>query len=153
MMKKHLCLLIGPAKYPEDDERMVSMFLAEPGKKIICGSSTANMVSRFLPDTQTLSDVTGLVLVTDGTLILSQTLDILLNYGHLEALPGGQEDANLLVAALSEAESISFLIGMAANKSQRSLSLPAKPIVKSRFARELVDFLKKKGKQVMVEYF
>ncbi|MCL5781431.1 MAG: hypothetical protein M1119_11175 [Firmicutes bacterium] len=48
------------------------------------------------------------MLVTDGTLILSQTLDILLNYGHLEALPGDQEDANLLVAALSEAESISF---------------------------------------------
>lgn len=152
MMEKHLCLLVGPAKYPEDDARMVSMFLAEPGKKIICGSSTASMVSRFLPDAQTLSDVTGLVLVTDGTLILSQTLDILLNR-HLEALPGDQKDANLLIDALLDADSISFLIGMAINKSQRSLSLPAKPIVKSRFARELVDFLEQKGKKVMVEYF
>lgn len=152
MMEKHLCLLIGPAKYPEDDERMVSMFLAEPGKKIICGASTANMVSRYLPNSQTLSDVTGLVLVTDGTLILSQALDILLK-DHLEALPADNKDAGLLVAALLEADSISFLIGMAFNKSQRSPSLPAKPIVKSRFARELVDLLKKKGKKVMVEYF
>ena len=152
MTKKHLTLLIGPAKYPEDDQRMVTMFLAEAGKKIICGSSTANMVSRLLPPEQRLDSVNDLLLVTDGTVILSEVLDIFMSQGQLED-SSSQDDARILATALTEATSISFLIGMAVNKSQRSLSLPAKPIVKSRFARELVEILKNMGKQVMVEYF
>ena len=152
MNNKHLTLLIGPAKYPEDDKRMVSMFLAEPGKKIICGSSTANMVSNSLPPEQRLDQVNDLLLVTDGTVILSEVLDIFASQGQLEA-SSSQNDAQILAATLTEATSISFLIGMAVNKSQRSLSLPAKPIVKSRFARELIEILKNKGKRVTVEYF
>lgn len=151
MSEKHLTLLIGPAKYPEDDQRMVSIFLAEPGRKIICGASTAKMVSRFLSESQ--MSKSNLILVTDGTVILSQVLDILLNLRQLEALSSDQSDANILTSALLEADSISFLIGMAVNKSQRSLSLPAKPIIKSRLARELVEILKEKEKTIMVEYF
>ncbi|WP_048817801.1 hypothetical protein [Desulforamulus hydrothermalis] len=152
MSKKHLCLIIGPAKYPEDDARMVALFLAEPGEKFICGASTANMVARYLPAGQKLSDVPGLAMVTDGTLILSEVLDILASNSRPN-LPEKQYDAHRLAVALLEADSVSFLIGMAVNKSQRSLSLPAKPIVKSRFVRELADMLKQKGKQVMAEYF
>lgn len=152
MSKKHLCLIIGPAKYPEDDARMVALFLAEPGEKFICGASTANMVARYLPAGQKLSDVPGLSLITDGTLILSEVLDILAS-NYWQNYPKKQSDAYRLAVALLEADSVSFLIGMAVNKSQRSLSLPAKPIVKSRFARELVDILKQKNKQVTVEYF
>ncbi|AQS59002.1 phosphatase [Desulforamulus ferrireducens] len=152
MNNKHLTLLIGPAKYPEDDERMVSMFLKEPGKKIICGSSTANMVANVLPPDQKLDSVNDLLLVTDGTVILSEVLDIFNNQGQPVASTI-QSDAQILASSLTEATSISFLIGMAVNKSQRSLSLPAKPIVKSRLARELVEILKSKGKHVTVEYF
>lgn len=155
MLEKHLSLIIGPAKYPEDDARMVAMFLAEPGTKIICGVSTANMVSRFRQQSENsnLEAIEGLTLVTDGTLVLAQALDILLHQSPVEALSSHEKDAKILVKKLLEADSISFLIGMAINKSQRSLSLPAKPIVKSRFARELIDLLKEKGKKVMVEYF
>ena len=155
MSEKHLTLLIGPAKYPEDDRRMVSMFLEEPGKKIICGSSAANMVSGILSLRQETPDadaVPGLCLITDGTLILSQVLEIL-SGSHESQEPPATRDAKILATSLLEAESLSFLIGMAVNKSQRSLSLPAKTVVKSRFARELVDLLKEKGKKVMVEYF
>lgn len=154
MNEKLLTLLIGPARYPEDDERMVKMFLAEPGRKIICGSSTASMVSRFLDHPQQLNEVSipGLALVTDGTLVLGQVLEVLLNTGGLEAL-SEQKDAQIIASYLYEAEKVSFFIGMAINKSQRSLSLPAKPIIKSRLARELVNLLQEKGKKVLVEYF
>lgn len=154
MENKHLTLLIGPAKYPEDDRRMVSMFLSEPGNKIICGSSTARMVARVLDERgMDTSCMEGLILVTDGTVILSQVLNRFLETGIFSPITAGVADADLLAQALIEAESISFLIGLAVNKSQRSLSLPAKTVVKSRFVRELVDLLKENGKQVMVEYF
>ncbi len=132
---------------------MVSMFLAEPGKKIICGSTTATMVSRFLPggELPTPTNVPGLILVTDGTMTLRLVLDLLQGF-IMDDLPH-RTDAKALVSSLLEANSISFLIGMAVNKSQRSLSLPAKPVVKSRLVRELADLLQDKGKQVMVEYF
>lgn len=155
MSEKHLALLIGPAKYQEDDRRMVSLFLAEPGNKIICGASTASMVSRVLSekDLHDPTSVPGLCFITDGTLILGQVLDMLSGNGDYSDSINGNVDAGVIFSYLLEAESVSFLIGMAVNKSQRSLSLPAKPVVKSRFVRELVELLKEKGKKVMVEYF
>ncbi|MDO7788874.1 phosphatase [Desulforamulus aquiferis] len=154
MQKRHLTLLIGPAKYPEDDRRMVSMFLAEPGNKIICGASTAGMVTRVIKEAGiSAEEVTGLILVTDGTLILSQVLNMFRDSGITGSLDTDNNDADLLAQALVQADSISLLVGMAVNKSQRSLSLPAKPVVKTRFARELADLLKENGKQVMVEFF
>lgn len=152
MNTKHVSLLIGPAKYPEDDQRMVSLFLAEAGEKVICGISTAKMVSRQLTslDNGDLSNINGLILVTDGTIILSEVLDILLNP---KAILECHRDSHILANSLLSSDSISFLIGLAVNKSQRSLSLPAKPIVKSRLALELIELLRGKGKQVIVEYF
>lgn len=153
MSDKHFTLLIGPAKYTEDDRRMVLMFLSEPGQKIICGASTASMVSRVMSEENLVTqEVPGLSLVTDGTLILTQVLNIFYEYGT-DDIPHLPSDAGTLASSLLEADSLSFLIGLAVNKSQRSLSLPAKPVVKSRLVRELVDILQEKGKKVMVEYF
>lgn len=152
MNNKHITLLIGPAKYPEDDQRMVSLFLAEPGEKVICGISTAEMVSRqlTLSGNKKLEDINGLIMVTDGTIILSEVLEILFNS---KVLSETNKDSYMLANLLIASDSISFLIGLAVNKSQRSLSVPAKPVVKSRLASELIDYLREKGKQVLVEYF
>lgn len=155
MNHKQLSLLIGPAKYHEDDQRMVSMFLAETGKKIICGSSTASMVARVISNKDILdpSLIPGLVLVTEGTLILSQVIDYLEGTAPFHDILCKPLHGQIISSALLEAQSISIFIGMAINKSQRSLSLPSKSIIKSRLVREIVDLLKEKGKYVTVEYF
>ena len=81
-----LTVAIGPPKDPRDDEEMVSALMARPGKKAVCGGTTAGIVARILGreltvDLEHLSDevppmgkIQGLDLVTEGIITVSRSL-------------------------------------------------------------------------------
>ena len=88
-------LLSGPPKDKADDNRMIHDFMTSPGKRVVCGGTSANIVARVLnrkietslnyidpliPPTATIE---GIDLVTEGVLTLSRTVEILKEYlGH-----------------------------------------------------------------------
>ena len=86
--KRSVCLAFGPPVDKEMDHQMVEMFLNSPGKKIICGGTTANIVARSLnKDIKVICDhddysippkakIDGIDLVTEGIITLSKTVEI-----------------------------------------------------------------------------
>lgn len=74
------------------DERLVTEFMIPEGKKIVCGGSSANIVSRVLkqplmpsieysdPEIPPTATIAGIDLVTEGVITLKRTVDILKSY-------------------------------------------------------------------------
>lgn len=86
--RKNVCLYSGPPMDKSCDERLVTEFMIPEGKKIVCGGSSANIVSRVLkqplmpsieysdPEIPPTATIAGIDLVTEGVITLKRTVDI-----------------------------------------------------------------------------
>ena len=96
---KPVNLMTGPASNPEDDERMVAEFTADPtAKTIVCGGTSATIVSRVLkkrmdvsldyvdPDIPPIAFMDGIDLVTEGVLTLNRVVQLLRRYNKKETV-------------------------------------------------------------------
>jgi serine/threonine protein phosphatase PrpC len=87
--KRYLTIAVGPPVDKLNDCEMVNHFLHSPGKKIICGGTTANIVAKTLnteikvvldkskSNVPPKGEISGIDLVTEGIITLSKTVDIL----------------------------------------------------------------------------
>jgi hypothetical protein len=127
---KQLTLLTGPPFKQSQDRKCVMEFMDEPGKKIICGSTTADIVCRELGKTATLTKlpslfgslpeytIDGIDLATEGALMLNQVCNIL-----GEPPESFVEDTSVerFCRMLSEADIIKLIIGTAVNDAHETL--------------------------------
>ena len=160
-----LTVAIGPPKDPRDDEEMVSALMARPGKKAVCGGTTAGIVARILGreltvDLEHLSDevppmgkIQGLDLVTEGIITVSRSLWYL-RRGNLSEGEGRQGDgAYKLSKLLMEADDICFLVGRAINEAHQNPGLPQELALKQQVISDLAKKLSECGKKVVVHHF
>jgi len=87
--KRYLTMIAGPPVDKEKDNEMVNHFLHSPGKKVVCGGTTANIVARSLnkeirvildnkkSNIPPKAEIEGIDLVTEGIITLSKTVEIL----------------------------------------------------------------------------
>ena len=85
--RQQVSLMVGPSTIPEDDDRMVSLFLSKKGKHIVSGGTTASVVARYLKkdiitipndtpsDIPPISSIEGIDLVTEGMITLNRVLE------------------------------------------------------------------------------
>lgn len=165
---ENLCLFTGPPIDPEDDTFLVNKFMRQPGKKIICGGTAANIISRELnreietcldyldPEIPPIAKIKGIDLVTEGVLTLQKTID------RLEAfrlkLPGydpTKEDGATKLAKLliNDSTHIQFFIGRAINPAHQNPDFPAALSIKMHVVESLIEELKKIGKNVEIHRF
>lgn len=88
----YLSIMAGPPLDPSMDAAAVKSFMDSPGAKVICGGTTANIVSRCIdkpiktileyenPDIPPIAHITGIDLVTEGIITLNQVLK---NLNHI----------------------------------------------------------------------
>ena len=87
--RRVVIVFTGPPVSREDDERVVGVLTSSQGKRVVCGGTTANIVSRKLGrqidvDLETGTDtvpamgrIDGIDLVTEGTLTVTKALEII----------------------------------------------------------------------------
>ena len=154
--------MTGPPKDIDNDEKVIRRFIANEGKKIIAGGSTANMVGRYLdekvgvslvsedPNVPPIGYLDGIDLVTEGILTLNVVIERLhdknLNESTLE------DGATLMAKMLNEADSIEILAGTAINPAHQNPNFPFKINFRSQVLGELQKILQDKGKQVHIEW-
>lgn len=176
-------IMIGPPEDPARDEEMVHAFLKAAGKKIICGGTTAQIVSRItgkkldmgiekpaqgVPPT---SGMKGIDLVTEGIVTLGTAIeymkwDLSLHAGspfENEKKPVGgatgfndkrQDGAAALAKLLmNECTQIHIFFGQAANPAYSDPSLPFERNMKLRLVNELKELLESTGKSVVIDYY
>lgn len=156
----HLTLLTGPPADKSYDEKVVRRFLKEPGKKVIAGGTTANIVSRITQKTLSVNlsyhdpnipptgKLEGIDLVTEGVLTLNAAVDRLRN----SSLWSGQDGASQLARLLLEADQITIIAGSAVNPAHQNPNFPMQINIKSQVLNQMLAVLKSRGKQVTIEW-
>jgi hypothetical protein len=159
----HLTVLTGPPADRALDVSYVAKFMAQPGAKVICGGTTANIVARVLgrkleprldragegPPTAWLS---GVGLVTEGVVTLHRVIQLLREVEFARELPAERDGATELARALLNADSIKLMVGDAVNPAQMA-DVIRRQAFRQVLVENLVEELKRKGKVVEVEHY
>lgn len=170
--KENVNVLIGPPVDRNMDNYVVDRFLGADGKKVVCGGTTAQIISREtgrkininlnyidqdMPPTATIE---GIDLATEGILTMSKALEYAKRYSDAQNNIGEfidiykQDGASRLAKILlEESTSVHFFVGRAINPAHQNPDFPLNFGMKLNLVSEMIKCLESMGKSVAVEYF
>lgn len=160
-------IMVGPPVDKENDEQHVKMFLEGPGKKIVCGGTSSQIVARYLDkplktyldfpdkDIPPIGYISGIDLVTEGVITLRRLVELSDKYISASDLTpkyyNKKDGASLLANILfEEATHIHFFVGQSVNKAHKGL--PLDTTMKLKLIEKISQNLSKMGKCVDVDY-
>lgn len=157
-----LNILTGPPARKSDDTRTVQEFMQMKGTKVVCGSTTAEIVARVLEveiDIKEMSssyhkppsyNIKGIDHATEGAITLNQAYNIL-----GEAADNLEPDSSVsdLYRLLHSSDTINFVVGTATNPGHASIVFRQMGIYpREVIVRLLAEKLKAMGKLVNIIY-
>lgn len=172
---KPVHLMTGPAKDPKDDQEMVRAFMSGDGntKRIVCGGTSATIVSRVLnrkldvsleyvdPEIPPIAYMDGIELVTEGVLTLNRVLNLLKRYVKNETVSedffleldkpnGASMVARMLIEDCTE---LHLYVGKAINGAYQNPDLPFDLGIRQNLVEQLKHTAEEMGKRVFVSYY
>ena len=156
-------LLTGPPTDSSLDKTVVEDFIKKQGKKIVCGGTAANIVSRELkrelltdikyldPKVPPIAKIRGIDLVTEGVLTLKMVHDELcrLNTSCIEPIFNKEDGVSKLLKLLIEDSThINIYMGHAINPAHQNPNFPSDLSIKVKVVEGIVDELRAMGKIV-----
>ncbi|MBT9775841.1 SpoIIE family protein phosphatase [Clostridium sp. MCC353] len=171
---KPVHLMTGPAQKMEDDSRMVADFMGGDGaKRIVCGGTSATIVSRVLkkrldvsldyvdPEIPPIAYMDGIDLVTEGVLTLNRVIQLLKRYVKNESVSeeffleldkpnGASMVAKVLIEDCTE---LHLYVGKAINSAYQNPGLPFDLGIRQNLVEQLKHTVEDMGKQVIVTYY
>ena len=172
---KPVHLMTGPAQDPSMDEEMVRSFMSgdDSTKRIVCGGTSATIVSRILkkrldvsmdyvdPDILPIAYMDGIELVTEGVLTLNRVVQLLRRYVKNETVSedffleldkpnGASMVAKMLIEDCTE---LHLYVGKAINSAYQNPGLPFDLGIRQNLVEQLKTVVEEMGKQVTVTYY
>jgi len=156
-------VLTGPPVDRLADERVLMGFLNRKGLHVICGGTTAKMVSRHLgqplevdletmtPDVPPLARMAHIDLVTEGILTLTRVNELLKARATKDTVRFRTDGAAALLRVLLEADHVHFIVGLVANPAHQNPSLPVQLGIKLAIVREIAEGVRRRGTEVTIE--
>ena len=156
-------ILAGPPASAEADQTVLTGFVKRPGLHVVCGGTTAKMVSRHIgrpldvdletmtPDVPPLARMDNVDLVTEGILTLTVTSELLRSGADKNTVRFSTDGASALVRLLLNVDHAHFIVGMAANPAHQNPNLPSHLGMKLAVIKEIAGELRKRGVEVTVE--
>jgi len=166
---EYIDIFIGPPSNKSLDCFLVEK-MSEPGsKKIICGGTTALIAERELKreleiDLDSMNEeippiayMEGFDLVTEGVLTLGKTLERIKKYNECSyenAIENNSFDGCSLLTRMlmEEGTHMNFYVGKAINPAHQNPNFPAGFNIKLKIIYDLMEELKKAGKEIKVTY-
>ncbi|HHT86455.1 MAG TPA: SpoIIE family protein phosphatase [Clostridiales bacterium] len=158
-----LTLLTGPPSRSSLDSKYAAEFMKSPGKKIICGSTTTDIIARELKkEVLMLSPgnafgqppeywIDGIDLVSEGAITLGQVYNIL---DEPKERLTGSSTAERICIMLHEADLIHLMIGNAANTAHDELLFKQVGVqVRKATVKRIAEKLREMGKLVIERYY
>ena len=160
-------LMVGPPVNKESDNYYVEQFMSRPGKKVVCGGTSSQIVARYLgkrvktsfefPDREVppIGFIEGIDLATEGVITLRRLLELSEKYISLNDLTpktfNKKDGASLLANVLfEEATHITFFVGQGVNAAHQGL--PIDITMKLKLVEHLAQNLRAMGKEVVLNY-
>lgn len=172
---KPVHLMTGPAQDPSMDEEMVKGFMSgdDSTKRIVCGGTSATIVSRVLkkkldvsmdyvdPEIPPIAYMDGIELVTEGVLTLNRVVQLLRRYAKNETVSEDffleldkQNGASMVAKMLIEdCTELHLYVGKAINSAYQNPGLPFDLGIRQNLVEQLKTVVEEMGKQVTVTYY
>jgi hypothetical protein len=160
---RKLLICTGPPYEKEKDRELGTKVKEYPGKVILCGGTTADIVARELnrtivdelifedPELPPESFLEGIDLVTEGILTLQKVNEILKTYNNSVKLGPGPADK--IVKLVMESDEIHFIIGTRINIAHQDPNLPVDLEIRRTVVKRVARLLEEKWlKKVSFEY-
>lgn len=172
---KPVHLMTGPAQDMSKDEEMVASFMGgdETTKRIVCGGTSATIVSRVLkrpldvsmdyvdPEIPPIAYMDGIELVTEGVLTLNRVVHLLKRYVKNETVSedffleldkpnGASMVAKMLIEDCTE---LHLYVGKAINSAYQNPGLPFDLGIRQNLVEQLKNTVEEMGKTVTVTYY
>ena len=165
-------IFTGPPTNKEDDERVIRDFMKQEGKKVVCGGTSANIVSRVLkkeivtslnyadPGVPPTATIDGMDLVTEGVLTIGKALSLLKRYENddfdeafFDELDADNGAAKLARLIIEECTDLNLFVGKAMNTAHQNSNLPFDLSVRMNLVDQLKECAEHMGKKVRVKYY
>ncbi|NOU60771.1 SpoIIE family protein phosphatase [Marinifilum caeruleilacunae] len=160
---RNLMICTGPPYEKTKDAKLVRQMQEFEGTKIVCGGTTAGIVSRELQkpievdlnvcdsELPPVSFIEGVDLVTEGILTLGKVHRILNNYNQNTVLRNGPADR--IVKLLLESDKIFIINGTKINVAHQDPKLPVELEIRRTVVKNIVALLEEKFlKEVDLSY-
>lgn len=151
---RKLLICSGPPFEKENDSKLAKKFKEFDGKKVVCGATTGDIISRELgleiedsfeftdPDLPPISFMEGADLVTEGILTLSKVTEILSKFSET-SIPG-KGPADQIITLILESDEIHFIIGTGINVAHQDPSLPVELEIRRTVIKRMANLLQDK---------
>lgn len=160
---RNLLVCTGPP-YDEKNDKQLSNTVKEfSGKKIICGGTTANIISRELQlpmkidmhivdrELPPISMIEGMDLVTEGILTLSKVENIFSGMSVENTRSYGPAES--MIKLLLDSDKITFLVGTRINTAHQDPNLPVELEIRRNVVKKIKAHLETKYlKDVEINY-
>lgn len=150
---RELLVVTGPPYHRERDRLMAELTDAFPGRRIICGGTTAGLVARELRREAEVdvaridsrippaSRMEGVDLVTEGTLTLGEAARLLESPSALDAAPANA--AARMVELMLDSDIVHFLVGTRINEAHQDPNVPVELDIRRNVIRRIRERLER----------
>ena len=147
-------VITGPPLARQRDEELAQIARNFPGRKVICGGTTANIVAHLLhrtiqmdlsaydPEIPPEASMEGIDLVTEGTLTLSRVATLLESGGSDDS--GRVNAATRLTELLLASDIVHFEIGTRINQAHQDPNIPVELDLRRNVTRRIGTLLEQK---------
>jgi hypothetical protein len=151
---RNLLVVTGPPFSESMDSELAHLVDTFEGQKVVCGGTTASIVARELdreinmilekldPEVPPFSEMDGVDLVTEGTLTLSKSAEILERGQNPELMKTNA--ATMLVSTFLDSDIIHFVIGTRINEAHQDPNLPVELDIRRNIIKKISHLLETK---------
>ncbi len=170
--RKAVNIFTGPPKNKEDDERIIHEFMAQEGKKVIAGGTSANIAAPILKKDIVTSvnyvdmsvpptaSIEGIDLVTEGALTLGKSISLLQQYESgdfdvefFEELDKDNGASKLTKLIIEDCTELHLFVGTATNEAYQDKALSFELVMRKNLVKQIEEVVGKLGKKVSVRYY
>lgn len=161
---RKLMICTGPPLEEKADAEFAKVLAGFAGKKIICGATTADLISREWkrpitdtneftdPDLPPISHMEGVEFITEGILTLSKINEVLKKYTQDYKLGKGAADE--VVKLILGSDEIHFITGTRVNEANQDPTLPIDLELRRTIVHRIVRVLEEKFlKETTMRFF
>lgn len=153
-MPRKLLVMTGPSVEAERDREMADIFRSFPGKKVVCGGTTATILARELktavrvslkdldPSMPPASVMEGADLVTEGIITLGKAAELLERCDLSER--GKPNPASRIVELFLDSDQIEFVVGTKINEAHQDPTMPVELEIRRNIVKRIAALLEEK---------
>ncbi len=161
---RDLLVVTGPPVLKENDVELARMFELFKGHKMICGGTTANIISRelgrkitvqlkdFDPEVPPMSVMEGADMVTEGIITMGKVAELLDGGAKTERMRPNA--ATKMVEMFLDCDRIHFAVGTKINEAHQDPNMPEELEIRRNVIKRIASLLQEKYlKEVKIQYF